>query len=384
MFKILLLLISILILLVLVGLDLGFFNEESIKKNSNNVVEIEKKKSKEESKEEIKEEKSKIAIPKEDSFQTSTIENIEKKLEKKVDKAIEKNEIKTLKLYAKVQLQKANNAERDEAIDIYNELIDKLSKSSDIQLLKIYALAQFSKSYITSGEESIEIYNQIIEKFKDTDDKGLLKELYKAQVTKAFLLEKYLEQKNESIEVYDEIIKKFSSYEGEEYRDIVDNASFSKTFLLMGERDEDAIEIYDNIINNYERVQQSSTTNLPIPLKIEYAIINNIELSLITNNDDSKYRELSDKYLSDSKNTKTQLDMLAILRDAQVSNQDEAMRDWQEKNKDYQFSDWSFSELQQWNNQMEESERKTRIKRYLNEFIKYNAEENRNSYVHTR
>jgi len=381
MFKILLLLISIIILLVLVGLDLGFFNEESIKKNSNNIVEIEKKKSKEE----IKEEKRKISGSKEESFQTSTIEKIEKKVDKvdKVDKAIEKNEIKTLKLYAKVQLQKANNAERDEAIDIYNELIDKLSQSSDIQLLKIYALAQFSKSYLTSGEESLEIYNQIIEKLKDREEKGLLKVLYKAQITKAFLLENYLEQKNESIEVYDEIIKKFSSYEGKEYRDIVDNALFSKSFLLMGERDEDAIEIYDNIINNHERLLQSSATNLPIPLKVEYAIINNIELSLITNNDDSKYRELSDKYLSDNKDTKTQLDMLAILRDAQVSNQDEAMRAWQEKNKDYQFTDWSFAEIQQWNNQMEEGESKTRIKRYLSEFIKHNSE-NRNSYEHTR
>ena len=301
----------------------------------------------------------------------------------KIDKSKEDNETETLKLYAKAQFHKANNTERDEAIEIYDEIINKISTSSDVELLKIYALAQFNKAYLTSGEESIEIFNQIIERFKDENDKELLHEFYKAQISKAYVLEGYMQQGDEAIEVYDAIIKKFSSYDEKEYKDIVDNAMFSKSFLLMGDRDDEAMEIYDNIINNYERLNQSSKNNLPIPLKVEYSIINNIELALITNNSDSQYRELANRYLSDRKDTKPQLDMLEILREAQVSNQDDAINAWQEENRDYQFSNWSFTELRQWNNQMEDGEIKTRIKTYLNEFAKHNSD-NVNSYEHTR
>ena len=77
--------------------------------------------------------------------------------------------------------------------------------------------------------------------------------------------------------------------------------------------------------------------------------------------------------------------MLNILREAQVGNQDNALRVWQEENRNYQFSNWSFDELQKWNQQMEEGEAKTRIKNYLNEFIKHNSNAvDDPSYTHTR
>ena len=380
MFKILLLIISTTIV-VLMGLDLGLFNKEDkkiTKTESKDIVENEKEEPKKETKESSEESliSKKVTPLKESSIEDNSIKKTSTII--KIDKSKEDNETETLKLYAKAQFHKANNTERDEAIEIYDEIINKLSTSSDVELLKFYALAQFNKAYLSSGEESIEIFNQIIERFKDENDKELLKEFYKAQISKAYVLEGYMQQGDEAIEVYDAIIKKFSSYDEKEYKDIVDNALFSKSFLLMGERDEEAMEIYDNIINKHE-----TTNTLPLPLKAEYAIINNIELSLITNNDDSRYRELANKYLRDSRDTKPQLDMLEILKEAQVSNQDDAINAWQEENKDYQFSNWSFTELQQWNNQMEDGEIKTRIKTYLNEFAKHNSD-NVNSYEHTR
>lgn len=314
------------------------------------------------------------------------MENIIKAYDSVITKFENRQEIALLKLYARAKRFKANISERDKSLELYNDIIRKFSKSSNVELLKIYTTAQFNKSYITTGSDTLEIFNQVIENLKNQDDKELLRHLYKAQQNKAYILEQYMNQKEEAVEVYDEIIKKFSSHEGEEYRAIVDSANFQKSFLLMGQNDEGSMEIYDEIIKKYEKENQSNSNldNLSPPLRVEYSIINNIELSLITNNDDTNYRELAEKYLSKSGDTKPQMDMLEILKNAQVSNQDEALKSWKKENKEYSFSNWSFNELEQWNAQMEEGEQKSRIKSYLHEFIKHNESNAQQGYAHSR
>ena len=295
-----------------------------------------------------------------------------------------RKEIELLKRYAKAQFYKANISERDSALNLYDEVIRKFSQSSDVTLRKIYTQAQFNKSYLTTGGDSLDIFNQIIENLKNQTDKKLLLQRLKAQQNKAYLLEQYLNQKEEAIEVYDDIIKEFSLYTGDKYQEIVENALLEKSFLLMDYDDEEAMEIYDEIIKKYEETTRNSDSLSPVPLKIEYSIINNIELSLTTNNDDSSYRELAEKYLSNSKDSKPQLEMLEILKNAQISNQDEALRAWQEENREYTFENWSFEGLVHWNEQMEEGEQKSRIKSYLSEFIKYNNSANSSTYSHSK
>ena len=307
-------------------------------------------------------------------FQQPESHNIKIEIYDTVIKKFEKKqEVELLKLYAKAQFYKAYISDRDKSKEIYDEIINKLSNSLDIELLKIYASAQFKKYYLTSDEESIEVLNNIIKKFKMQDNEELLMQLYKAQHDKAHILKEFMNQKEEAIEVYDEIIKKFSSYPDREYQKIIDNAYFSKSFLLMGDRDDEAMEIYDDIIKNYEKNNLSKSELLPLPTEVEFSIINNIELALITNTEDSEYRDLAKKYLKDNKDIKPELDMLEILREAQISNQDKEMKTWQEQNKNYNFRNWSFNELRQWSNQMEESEQKTRINSYLDKFIKHNS-----------
>ncbi len=296
-----------------------------------------------------------------------------------------RKEIELLKRYAKAQFSKANISERDSAINLYDEVIRKFSQSADIALRKIYTQAQFNKSYLTTGSDSLDIYNQVIENLKNQTDKKLLLQRHKAQQNKAYILEQYFNQKEEAIEVYDDIIKEFSLDTGEdEYQEIVENALLEKSFLLMGYDDEEAMEMYDEIIKKYETATRDGDSLSPVPLKIEYSIINNIELSLITNNDDSSYRELAEKYLSNSKESKPQLEMLEILKNAQISNQDEALSSWQEQNREYTFENWSFEGLEHWNEQMEEGEQKSRIKIYLNEFIKHNDNTNASTYTHSK
>ncbi len=284
-----------------------------------------------------------------------------------IKERFEKSEDVTLLLfYAKAQFYHARMVERDKAIEIYNEIIYHFKKSKDIELLKSFAKASFEKSYFSTSYEAVDIYDEIIKTFSTLNNKVLLEELYSAQINKAYILEHYIKDKEETIEVYDQIIKRFSIYDNKPSKTKVENALFSKSFLLMGESDHEAMEIFDTLITNYKE----KNTKV-IPQNIVYAIVNNIELSLISNKDDSEYQDLAQEYLQNSKDSLTEIEMLNILKNAQEEDQGEAIDEWEKEHKDFQFENWSFKELKQWNNQMEESESKDRIHEYLDRFIKY-------------
>jgi hypothetical protein len=267
-----------------------------------------------------------------------------------------------LKLYFNAQKNKIPLLDRDEAIYIYDEIIDKFKDSSDIELLKKFSLAQNAKAYLLEGNEKIEIYDEIIDKFKDSKNRELLKELINAEFSKASLV-----SNREALEVYDEIIDKFENHNDTLFEQQVADALFYKSYLLMSEDREESMEMLDKIIDKYkDKKDKGSSKNF------EYAVINNIELSLVTNSDSSRYVDLANEYLLDIPDTKPQMEMLEILHNAQYAEQDEALAIWKKKYKDYQFENWSFDTLKDWNEKMEDKVEKARIKTYLNEFIKHN------------
>lgn len=270
-----------------------------------------------------------------------------------------------LMIYYKAQVLKAYLLDKSEAIETYNEIINKFKNSNSIKLLKKFASAQFAKSYLLEAEDRIEVYDEIIEKFKDTTNKIFLDNLSKAQFRKANLLRDCFHNKQDAIDVYDEIIEKLKPYENDGFSQNVTDALFFKSYLLMEEDyKQESMELFDEVIDRCQ-----SCENGEIPQNYEFSLINNIEIALITNCDDSRYRDLAQKHLSDAEDTKPQLEMLSILRNAQDLNQDEAMQSWREQYKDFQFNNWSFEELKKWNNRMENSEQRERIKGYLDEFI---------------
>jgi len=284
-----------------------------------------------------------------------------------IAKRFEKSQDLTLLLYySKAQFAQARMVDQDKALEIYDEIIAQFTKSNEIVLLQKFAQASFEKSYFSSGYEAIDIYDDIIQHFQNSEEKDLLESLYNAQMNKAYILEHYLEERDETLNVYDQVIEKFSNYQDSESKTKVDNALFSKSFLLMGEADEEAMEIFDILIERYK-----NNVNQEVPENLVYAIVNNIELSLITNNDDSEYQDLAQEYLADSQESQTEIEMLNILRNAQEEDQSEAIERWENEHKDFQFENWSFKELEAWNAQMEESETKTRIRNYLDRFIKH-------------
>jgi tetratricopeptide (TPR) repeat protein len=268
--------------------------------------------------------------------------------------------VELLTLYFNAQNNKVSLVDKDEAIYVYDEIIENFKNSTDREILKKYALAQNAKAYILEGEEKIEVYDEIIDKFKDTTDKELTEELMNAEFAKAYQL-----PNEEALEVYDDIIDRFDSSYDSELQDRVADALFYKSYLL--DSSEESMEILNRIIDKYkDRDDKGSSKNF------EYAVINNIELALVTNSDDDEYRELANQYLLDSPDTKPQIEMLDILKNAQDIDQDKEMEEWNERYKNYQFENWSFDTLKEWNEQMEDNQERERIEIYINQFAQHN------------
>jgi len=268
---------------------------------------------------------------------------------------------------ASTYFQKGDDSE---ALRLYDVVIEKSQKSANPKVLKLFSDACFSKAYIYNVypkndlDSSIEEYEKIINKFKNQKDKELLL-LY---MTARLQLAQY-SSKEEVLAAYEELIPKFQNDKEQRFTKEIEQMLFSKSFALMGVNDEEAMEALDNIISAY---QDKGIKKLPET--VQYSILNNIELSIITNNNDEKYVDLANKYLSDSADTKPLLAMLDIIKNSQDLNQDSALKEWQSEHADYHFPDWDFSELRKWANEMEDTEQQLRVRSYIDTFErqKYN------------
>jgi thioredoxin-like negative regulator of GroEL len=276
-------------------------------------------------------------------------------------------EIQALIKEANLLFQKSKD---DEAMAVYFKIIKKTENSTDPKILK-----QFSEAYLQIAflyqiyphldkDASIEAYEMIINKFKNSTDSELLGSYINAKIQQAYLF-----TKEERLDTYDELIKKFENHKDLGLQKKIEELLITKSFDLMGKNDEEAMEILDTLIDKYK-----SKENTLLPEQIELAILNNLELAIITNNDDDKYRDLANEYLLDSPDTKPLLDMLNIIKNAQDLNQDEALVRWKEEHKNYRFKDWSFQELRRWISKVEDKETREQVVKYLDAFEnhKYN------------
>lgn len=259
----------------------------------------------------------------------------------------------------------------EEALKIYNQIIQKIGNRSEIEDLKNFAQAYFQIGLIhqiypnNDKDLAIEAYDMVIKRFEKSDDEVLLRLYIQAKLKQAYLFDD-----DERVEIYDELIKRFENYKGNKFQTEVEELLYTQSYALMGKDDDEAMRILDTIINKYD-----NGSNTPLPSSVKTSILNSIELAIITNNDDSKYRELADQYLSDSSDTKPLLSMLDIIRNAQDLEQDEALSNWKEEYANYRFPDWSFQELRNWMLKIEDKATQDRIKKYLDAFEnhKYNT-----------
>ena len=292
------------------------------------------------------------------SSKSVEVSNIETNQESNLSK-----ELLALLKIASVHFQKSEDSE---AFKLYNEVIKRTENSNDPKILKIFADALFRKATLDNiypnndPDSAIEDYNKIIEKFNSSNNVELLKLYIKARLKQA-----KLQSSDELFTTYDELIKRFSNDKEQRFDKEVEELQFAQSFALMANNAEEAMEVLDNIIAKYQ-----ARGDTKLPQTVEYSILNNIELSIITSNDDEKYIDLANKYLSKKSNTAPLLDMLKIIKNAQDLDQHEAIEQWMSEHKDYHFPDWDFSELSEWANKMENPEGQQRIKEYLDIFLK--------------
>jgi len=273
------------------------------------------------------------------------------------------------------------NSKDIEALELYREIVQKTKKSQDPQILEQFAEACIQMAFLyqiypnSDKDASIEAYELVINKFKNSQNPKLLNLYISATIQQSYLFDN-----SERVEVYDELIKKFENSENSELQKKVEELLINKSFELMGKNDEEAMEILDKLINKYENKKE----NEKLPQEIELAILNNLELSIITSNDDEKYVELANKYLSESPDTKPVLDMLEIIKNAQYLDQDDAFNAWKEEHKTYHFDDWSFQEIRRWINKMEDKETQERVTKYIDAFEnqKYNQQQKENNSLY--
>lgn len=256
-----------------------------------------------------------------------------------------------------------------EAHLLYDKVIEKSKNSHNVEILKLFAQACFSKAtlyYIYPNydvESALELYDVVIDKFEKSSEKELILHYMEAKIKQT-----QFRTKEENLISYDETIERLKRDPQQRFESEIEALLFSKSFLLMGYDDEEAMEILDDIIEKYDPTQ-------PLPDTVKYSIFNNIELAIITNNNTEEYIDLADEYMKNSPDTKPLIGMLTIIKNAQDLPQDEELKRWQENYKDYKLSDWDFSELRKWVNKMEYPESQIRISQYLDIFEqhKYNS-----------
>jgi len=260
------------------------------------------------------------------------------------------------------------NSRDAQAIELYKQIIQKTKNSQNLKILEQFTEACMQMAFLyqiypnLDKEMAIETYNILINKFKESKNSKLLEYYITATVQQSYLFDK-----DERAYIYDELIKKFENNKDKGLQKRVEELLINKSFELMGKEDEEAMEILDKLINKYEKQKGKGK----LPESIELAILNNLELSIITSNDDEKYVDLANKYLSDSPDTKPLLDMLDIIKNSQYLEQDDALATWKKEHNGYYFDDWSFQEMRRWMNKIEDKETQDRVRKYLNTFENY-------------
>ena len=290
-----------------------------------------------------------------------------KTLNKEVQLDDDDNLSKELKKLVKLATKHFQKTEDSEAFKLYDEVINQSKNSNNPKILKIFAEAIFGKALLNNiypnndTDAAIETYDLLIDKFEPSNDAELLRLYIKAKLEQSKLL-----SKDDLLITYDELINKFEKDKEHRFDKEVEEFLFAKSFALMDDNAEEAMEVLDGIIEKYQK-----NGNEKLPETVQISILNNIELAIITDNSEDEYVDLANKYLSNDEGTAPLLDMLSIIKNAQDINQEEEIIAWFDKHEGYHFPDWDFNELEKWASNMENKEGQERIAQYLAIFKKY-------------
>jgi len=125
-----------------------------------------------------------------------------------------------------------------------------------------------------------------------------------------------------------------------------------------------AIEIYDSIINDYHEKEDKSI--------LSSIYINKFECSLLINR---AYREqdMNDflRRFGNNERDMMAFEVLYILARAKGKSMDGKVEEWASKYRNYRLDGWTFVYIDDWINQIEHTQIRKRLNRYVSIFKKY-------------
>jgi len=197
--------------------------------------------------------------------------------------------------------------------------------------------------------------------YKDVKRLGNNSDLYNSNDWYSKYLQKYLEKDFEKALVYVEKALDKATTETE-----LAMSLYGKCITLEAlDRREESLGEYDKLINKFSTSETKNGLEI-----VAFALKDKIEILLIDNKDIEKELELVNKLFSSDTKKMIKFSMLEILYKAQKENQDKAVADWMQEYKDITLDNFGFSELDEWNETIEDEEIKLRVKNYIDEFKK--------------
>ena len=269
-------------------------------------------------------------------------EKADKEFEPKVKEYLNKLQEKSESILQSIQ---------EEAVEIKNKYIKEVDRATELNKKHQKDIDLFKKMYTNSEKEEAE------ENVKDL--KTIEKKDYSfSDWYRLFLLEYMKNEFDKALDYIEKAIGKTDS------NDELSMALVTKAITLGRlDRSEDAIKTYDEVVERFGKSENESLLE-----QVASALVNKIEIFLISGRDVKEDLALANKLYVDDKNRMMEISMLEILSDAKRISQDEKIAKWQDRYRDSSLTNWGFSELEEWNEAMQDDDVKNRIKSYIEIF----------------
>ena len=275
-------------------------------------------------------------------------------------KTIEKKDYSFSDWYRLFLLEYMKN-EFDKALDYIEKAIGKTDSNDELSMALVTKAITLGR--LDRSEDAIKTYDEVVERFGKSENESLLEQVASALYNKGVRLGT-LDRSEDEIKTYDEVVERFGKSGNESLLEKVASALVNKGATLGTlDRSEDEIKTYDEVVERFGKSENESLLE-----QVASALVNKIEIFLISGRDVKEDLALANKLYVDDKNRMMEISMLEILSDAKRISQDEKIAKWQDRYRDSSLTNWGFSELEEWNEAMQDDDVKNRIKSYIEIF----------------
>lgn len=290
----------------------------------------------------------------------------------------------------------------DDAITIYDNFINLFhqtdNKKIEIEIMRAYNSKGYSLVQQGKFEEALIVFDQALDKIETTQNEVFDEQKAKTLLNKGYCFGK-LEQYAEEISIYDKLILLFKSVHNDIIKETIVSAQINKGIRLIeiGE-DATALDIFyqlsqqlqdmknekqQDILANvyfhiglihgrkkhfYESIQ-SYEKAIEIKPKNPEAYTNLLEVQLIyLQRFETTTVEKFYEICKDDKQTLLKYNMLKSVHDALFQEQSENISTLKKEFEGIDFGEWGWTELNEWANNLEDTEAKARVLATIEQF----------------